>query len=262
MTSMANDFARRLRTRKPIVGYWVSSDNPPVTERIATLGYDYVCLDGQHGFLDAAATLRGLLAVDAGAAVGGTSTIGVARVASNDPALIGRALDAGAYGVIVPLVNTAEEAAKAVGACRYPPNGVRSFGPTRSILRIGPDPADANDAVACIVMIETAEGLDNVEEIAAVPGLDAVYIGPSDLGLGIGGTTPADGASRPEFQLALARIRAAAEAVGIASGLHTISGEAAEQALAAGFTFASVSNDINHVTQLAAGHLAAARRSA
>jgi 4-hydroxy-2-oxoheptanedioate aldolase len=136
---------------------------------------------------------------------------------------------------------------------------MRSFGPTRSILRIGPEPAVANETVVCIVMIETPLGLDNVEAIAAVPGLDAVYIGPSDLGLAIGGATPAAGQALPEFPLALARVRAAAEAAGIACGLHTTSGQAAAAALDAGFTFASVSNDINHLTDLAAGHLAAAR---
>jgi 4-hydroxy-2-oxoheptanedioate aldolase len=256
---MATDFARRLRSRQPVVGYWISSDNPPVTERIAAAGYDYLCLDGQHGLIEGQGMLNGLMAIDAGSALGGGVTVGLARVTVNDPALIGRALDAGAHGVFVPLVNTAEEAAAAVTACRYPPEGVRSFGPVRSNLRIGPAPAEANDAVVCIVMIETAIGLDNVEKIAAVPGLDALYIGPSDLGLALGGATPAEGGALPEFPVALARIRAAAEAAGIACGLHTVSGAAAAAALADGFTFATVSNDISHLADLAASHLAAAR---
>jgi 4-hydroxy-2-oxoheptanedioate aldolase len=259
---MANDFARRLRRRQPLVGYWMSSDNPPVAERIAAAGYDYVCLDGQHGLIEGQGILRGLMGIDAGSALNGGRTVGLARVRANDPGLIGRALDAGAYGVVVPLVNTPEEAARAVTSCRYPPEGFRSFGPTRSNLRIGPDPAEANDAVVCIAMIETATGLENVEKIAAVPGLDALYIGPSDLGIGLGGATPAEGQASPEFPVALARIRAAAEAAGIACGLHTNNGQAAAAGLADGFTFVSISHDINHIAELAAAHLAAARAQA
>ena len=108
------------------------------------------------------------------------------RVGANDAAPIGRALDAGAAGVIVPLVNTAEEAARAVAASRYPPAGIRSYGPGRSLAGVGPLATEINDAVTVLAMIETAEGLANVEAIAATPGLDGLYIGPSDLTIGLG----------------------------------------------------------------------------
>ena len=120
----------RLRAGRGLVGYWIGSDNAAMTERIARIGYDYVCLDAQHGLLDAAACLRGLFAIDAASPASGTA--GVVRVSANRPEEIGRALDAGAAGVIVPLVNSPAEAAEAARACRYPPNGVRSYGPVRS----------------------------------------------------------------------------------------------------------------------------------
>lgn len=258
---MTPDFGRRLRTRQALLGYWMASDNPPAAERLAATGYDYLVLDRQHGFIDSLASLRGLIAVDAGAAAGGTSTVGVVRVPSNTVADIGRALDAGALGVIVPLVNTPEEAEAAVRACRYPPTGIRSFGPTRSNLRVGPDLAEANEAVGCIVMIETGVGLANAEAICRVPGIDAVYIGPSDLSIGIGAANPAEGWATPAFAEAKDRIKAAAAAAGIGCGLHCRSGADAGDALNDGFTFSTVSNDLTHLEVLAQQHLAEARKA-
>ena len=114
-----------LRRREPVVGYWIQLDSPASTERLARLGYDYVSLDAQHGLFGYAGMLAALTAIDAGG-----RSVGLVRVAANDATPIGRALDAGAAGVIVPLVNTAEDAAAAVAASRYPPTGIRSYGPT------------------------------------------------------------------------------------------------------------------------------------
>ncbi|MET9387402.1 aldolase/citrate lyase family protein [Streptomyces sp. NPDC002928] len=255
MTTAA-DLAERIRTQTGLVGFWVGTDNPPMTERLARLGYDYLCLDAQHGLLDDTGCLRNLTAIDAGTS--GT-TVGIVRVAANTPQHIGRALDLGAAGVIVPLVNTPEEAAAAVRACRYPPAGIRSYGPVRSALHIGPDPRETDRAVACIVMIETREGLDNVEKIAQVPGVDALYVGPSDLSLALGNTPPAAGWSTPRFADALVRVRTAARTAGRGCGLHTNTGAAAARALADGFTFASVSDDIDHLQNAARHALDTAR---
>ena len=182
----ANDFATRIRAREKLVGYWITLDVPPAAERIARLGYDYVVLDGQHGLIGYQGLMTGLLAIDAGAAIGPRATVGMVRVEANDPTPIGRALDAGATGVIVPLIDTAEDVASAVRAAKYPPVGARSFGPMRASLRIGPVPADANEATVVLAMIETPLGLKNVAEICATPGLDGVYVGPSDLSLALG----------------------------------------------------------------------------
>lgn len=240
---MSTSFAQRLRSRETISGYWISSGSPVLTERVALTGYDYVCLDLQHGLLDYTGCLNSLIALDA------TGAAGVVRVPTHEPAWIGRALDAGARGVIVPLVNNAAEAAAVVRACQYPPAGVRSYGPTRSALRVGPDPRDADASVACVVMIETAEGIENVEAICAVPGLAGVYVGPSDLALALGAEKPGQGPEMPEFHQTLERIRKAAANAGIAAGMHCFTGESAAAALRDGFTFFSLSNDLNHLEQ-------------
>lgn len=251
---MSSHFAGRLRAREQMVGYWVVCDNPVSTERIARLGYDYVCADGQHGLMDYSGLLSAMQAIDAA----GVAT-GLIRVPANDPAWIGRALDSGARGVIVPLVNNAEEAAAAVRACRYPPVGVRSFGPARSGLRVGPAPADANDQVVCIVMIETPDGLANIDEICATEGLDAVYVGPSDLTLAVGGSAPGDPQVADRFAAALSTVVEAAKRAGIACGVHCNDGATAAIRRTAGFTFTTVSSDLNHIEQAAAGHLRDAR---
>jgi 4-hydroxy-2-oxoheptanedioate aldolase len=250
---MAEHFAARLRDRETIVGYWVTSDNAAATERIASVGYDYVCIDLQHGLLDIAGALNNVIAIEAG---GSNSVI---RVPANDAAWIGKALDLGARAVIVPMVESADEASRAARACRYPPDGVRSFGPMRSSLRIGPAPRTADESVACIVMIETAAGLANADEICATEGIDAVYVGPSDLSIALGGDTPQAGWARPEYPEALATIRRAAAKAGIACGLHVNDGEAAAAALAAGFDFVSISNDLNHILAFTRHELEIAR---
>lgn len=251
-------FARRMRDRERIIGYWSVLDAPVVLERLGRIGYDYVAIDGQHGLLGYSGILTGLLAIDAGAAAGGTETVGLVRVQSKDPAVIGQALDAGAHGVIVPLVNRPEDAAQAVAAATYPPQGVRSYGPMRSQLRIGPAPAEADASVVVLAMIETAEGLENVEQIAAVPGLSGLYIGPSDLALALGARVPGDPAIAEQFAIALKTIRAAADARGLPVLIHTPDGEIARRRLAEGFTGATIASDLVHLEVAARGHLEAA----
>ncbi|HET7397845.1 MAG TPA: aldolase/citrate lyase family protein [Intrasporangium sp.] len=251
------DFARRVRARETLVGYWVVLDSPVSTERLARVGYDYVCLDAQHGLLDYKGILAGMMAVDAGGA-----SVGLVRVGANDPFLIGQSLDAGAAGVIVPLVNTPEDAARAVAATRYPPVGVRSYGPMRSALRIGPTPAESNDSTVVLAMIETPQGLDNVEAICATPGLDGIYIGPSDLRLAVGGSSPTDASVDDAFEAAAERICVAAREAGVTAGFHTAGGQIAAKRLGQGFTLATVSADLVHLEQAAATHLRAARGQA
>ena len=180
MTS--SEFASRLRRRERLVGYWSVLDCPVAHEWVAHVGYDYIALDLQHGLIDYSGMLAGLTAIEAA-----HGPVGMIRVEANDPTPIGRALDAGATGVIVPLINTAAEAAAAVSAATYPPTGIRSYGPMRAQLRIGPTPAVANSDTVVLAMIETPQGLENVESICATEGLDGVYVGPSDLRLAVGG---------------------------------------------------------------------------
>ncbi len=246
----AHEFAARLRRRERILGYWSVLDCPVAHEWLAHVGWDYLALDLQHGLIGYSGMLAGLTAIDA---AGGP--VGLVRVEVNDPTPIGRALDAGAAGVIVPLINTAAEAAAAVAAATYPPNGIRSYGPMRSQLRIGPLPADAARDTVGLAMIETPRGLAEVAEICAVPGLDGVYVGPSDLRLAVGGAHSNDPAVADEFEAALQRVREAAAAAGIAAGIHTPDGVSAARRLAEGFTFASVASDVTHLKAVSAGHL-------
>ena len=247
---IAAEFAAKLRGRERTVGYWAVLDAPVATERIARLGYDYVAIDGQHGLAGYSGIRDGMMAIDAGG-----RSAGLVRVEANDLTAIGRSLDAGAAGVIVPLIDTAEDAAAAVHATRYPPRGGRSYGPMRSGLRIGPKPADADAATVVLAMIETPKGLANVEEICATPGLDGVYVGPSDLCLAVGGAFPGDPAVSESFENAVATVRKAAEKAGVAAGIHTAGGELAARRLAEGYTFASVASDLVHLEQVAAEHL-------
>lgn len=255
MTSaVATEFTRKIRDREPAVGYWVVLDSPVSTERIARLGYDYVALDAQHGLLGYNGMLTGLMAIDASA-----QAAGVVRVEANNATAIGKALDAGAVAVIVPLVNNAQDAADAVKAAKYPPHGIRSYGPMRSALRVGPVPAESDATTMVFAMIETPDGLENVEEIAAVEGLDGLYVGPSDLALAIGAAFPGDPAIKDEFEAALKRVSAAAAQAGIAAGIHNANGELANQRLGEGYSFATVASDLTHLEATAAAHLQQAR---
>jgi 4-hydroxy-2-oxoheptanedioate aldolase len=249
-----NTFAARLRARQRLLGYWVMCDNPLGIERVAGVGYDYVCADGQHGMVDQAGWRSALIAIDARG-----MSAGLVRVPSGDPALIAAALDLGARGVIVPLVNSAEEAAAIVSACRYPPVGERSYGPMRSGLRIGPGRAETDEAIACVAMIETLDALRELTAICATPGLDGVYVGPADLTISLGGQFPGDPAVADEFAQALATVANAAEAAGIACGIQCNDGETAAARLAEGFTFATVCCDLIQLEEAAAAQLALAQ---
>jgi 4-hydroxy-2-oxoheptanedioate aldolase len=249
----ASEFAARLRRRERLIGYWSVLDCPVATEWLAHVGYDYMALDLQHGLIGYSGMVSGLTAIDAA-----HGPVGLIRVEANHPTPIGRALDAGAAGVIVPLINTAEEAAQAVTAATYPPTGIRSYGPMRAQLRIGPTPTVANADTVVLAMIETPQGLENVESICATAGLAGIYVGPSDLRLAVGGAHSQDPAVDDEFEAALVRVREAAANAGIAAGIHIPDGTTASRRLAEGFTFASVASDLTHLKLAAAAHLKAA----
>jgi 4-hydroxy-2-oxoheptanedioate aldolase len=217
------------------LGAWMFLREPVLAEAASKGGYDYVCIDLQHG-------LCGFEHVDAHLAavcLGGAAPI--VRVPWNESWMIGRALDAGALGVIVPMVNSAAEAARAVAACRYAPTGERSFGPIGAMARHQGHVRSANADVMCIVMIETVQAVEQVEEIVAVPGVDAVYVGPSDLSLTMG-LPPASDQQDPAFHEALARIVAACDRHGVIPGIHATAALAAARR-EAGFRMITVGYD-------------------
>jgi 4-hydroxy-2-oxoheptanedioate aldolase len=199
---------------RPVLGAWLFLREPMTAEAAARLGYDYVVVDMQHGIASESESLAMIQAAEAAGAVP------VVRVASNDPTSIGRALDAGALAVIVPMVNDPDAAARAVAACRYAPLGSRSYGPVAAISRYSDDYARvANDAICCIVMIETKMAVDNIDAILAVPGIDAVYVGPADLSLTLG-LAPETDHDDERFTGAIRTIITACGQRGIVPGIH------------------------------------------
>lgn len=235
-------------------GGWLSIANTFTAEVMAHQGFDWLCIDMQHGVVDYQAAVAMLQVI------GGTETVPFVRVPWNEPGIIGKVLDAGAMGVIIPMVNSPEEARQAVGACRYYPEGYRSFGPTRAAYYAGADYfAGANREVACIPMIETRQALERLDEILAVPGIDAVYVGPADLSITLGLPPRMD--NEGEFEAARLRIAAACRERGIVAGIHANAGLAAKHA-AAGFQMITVSGDAGALAAQAAADLRQARGGA
>lgn len=226
------------RGEVPING-WLSIPSAWTAEIMASSGYDAVTIDLQHGLMDYETAFAMLQAI------GNTSAVPLVRVWWNDPALIMRLLDGGALGVICPLINSRAEAAAFVGACRYPPQGFRSYGPLRAVLCHGEGYVQsANSQIVTFAMIETAQGLANVEAIAATPDLDGLYIGPADLSLALG-LPPATEPTDPIFFEAVDRIVAAAHAHNKIVCLHARTPEYAQRMLSKGFRFVTVGNDTN-----------------
>ena len=247
--------AERLRARwdagEPAFGMWAAIPTSFTAELAAASGFDYVCVDLQHGLSDE----RTMVSTFQGTVAAGATAL--ARVAWNEPWLIMRVLDLGAGGVIVPLVGSAEEAALAVRACKFPPEGNRSYGPIRAALVAGSAAPDRIAAAAlCFVMVETRDGLDQVDEIAATPGLDGIYIGPADLALAIG-LTP--GSDALELQDAIARVRKACHAHGLIAGMHCGGGQAARTRAGEGFQMVTVGVDSSLFQSIVAAELTQAR---
>ncbi|MBX3706696.1 MAG: 2,4-dihydroxyhept-2-ene-1,7-dioic acid aldolase [Pseudomonadales bacterium] len=243
----------RWRAGEQTIGGWLSLANTHTAELLANAGFDWLCIDLQHGLIDYRDLLHMLPAIST------TETTPLVRVSGNDPKQIMKVLDAGAMGVIVPLVNNRAEAAAAIAACRYPPDGMRSFGPIRAALYGGRGyAAEANSEIACIAMIETREGLDNLEEIVTTPGLGGIYIGPSDLALALG-LPPAGDTDEPLHVATVERILGVCKRHGVPAGIHTSSLDYARRRLEAGFEFVTLGSDAGFMMQAAARDLAAAR---
>ena len=238
---MATDALKALwRDGGTALGAWLFLREPLVAEAASKAGYDYVCIDMQHGLQDYADAFAMLQGVAAGPATP------MVRVPFNEPGIIGRVLDAGALAVVIPLVNTPEDAAAAVAACRYPPLGTRSMGPVGAGTRHGSDYFGiANDHVACIPMIETRQAVERVEEILAVPGIDAIYVGPADLSISYGLPPRNDNPGDP-FDAALTRVLAACGKAGVVPGIHADPGLAGKRG-DAGFRMISVGYDLGNV---------------
>ena len=235
------------------LGAFLFLREPLVAEAAALAGYDYVVIDMQHGLQSYEHTVTMLYAMAR------TPTTPIVRVPWNEPAMIGRVLDAGAYGVIIPMVNTADEARAAVAACRYAPLGARSMGPVGVSARSGREGyfGSANASVLCIPMIETKQAVENVYEIAAVPGVDALYIGPADLSITYG-LEPKTDQDDPEWNAALARVVDACNVHGVIPAVHA-DAALAEKRSQTGFRMITVGFDFSNVMMGIRADLAKAR---
>jgi 4-hydroxy-2-oxoheptanedioate aldolase len=210
-----NTVKQKWREGQPAIGGWCSIPSSNSAETMAHQGFDWVCIDTQHGLVDYTMAVPMLQAIST------TPTMPFVRVPWNEPSVIMKYLDAGAYGLIIPMIETRADAERVVWASRYAPLGMRSFGPARATLYAGADYGEhANEEIAIAVMIETPKALENLEDIAQVEGIDALYIGPSDLSqaLGLG---PRYDADNPKHAEAVTHVREVAVKYGKVPGIHT-----------------------------------------
>ena len=252
---MRENAVRRLwQEDRPALGAWLSIPSAFSAEVMAHQGLDWLCVDMQHGLIDYETALTMLQAIST------TPTTPFARVPWNDPGMIMKMLDAGAYGVIVPLVNSRAEAEAAVAACRYPPQGIRSFGPVRAVYYAGFDYfAHANQEVCCIPQIETTTAVDNLDEILSVTGVDAVYIGPMDLSISLG-LPPQMDSEAPAYAEARQRILEACQRHNVVAGIHSSAATAPKRA-AEGFRMVLVSSDLGALARAVAEDVRSVRQA-
>lgn len=241
------------REGKPILNAWLAIPSSYSAEVMGHQGFDSVTVDLQHGMIGFDAAVPMLQAISS------TPAVPLVRVSKSDYALVMQLLDAGAYGVICPMVSTPGEAKALASYCRYPPAGQRSFGPARGLLYGGPDYfGNANDAVLALAMLETREAVANADAILATPGLDGVYIGPNDLSLAYG-RPPASEPDDPEVSGVIADLARRTRAAGKLAGIFCSSGEGARRRLAEGFGMVTPGNDVALLSGAAKAALAAAR---
>ena len=249
----------RLRTLwaqdKAAVNGWLAVPSGFSAEVMAHQGWDTLTIDLQHGVIDYAQMVGMLQAISS------TPTVPLVRVPWLEPGIIMKTLDAGAYGVICPMVNTREEAQRLVACTHYAPQGSRSYGPVRALLYGGADyPTEANKTIVAFAMIETAQALDNLDAILSVEGLDAVYIGPSDLSLALG-CKPVFDDVEPKVAQAIEHVVERARAHGVQAGVHNGRPDVALARIARGFRFVTVSSDARILAAGSQELLAAMRKA-
>ncbi|MBB4053947.1 4-hydroxy-2-oxoheptanedioate aldolase [Devosia subaequoris] len=220
---------------------WLSIGNSFSAEIMAAQGFDCLTVDLQHGVVDYATAIQMFQAM------GASGVMPMARISHLSPSEVTRVLDGGAMGLICPMINTRADAEALVSYARYAPNGIRSFGPTRAAIALGPGyDGNAEDELICFAMVETAEAMNNLDAICSTPGLDGIYVGPSDLTLALTGRRYRVGFDReePEMVEAIKRILTTAHKHGIKGGLHTGSAAYASRAIDWGFDLVTAATDV------------------
>jgi 4-hydroxy-2-oxoheptanedioate aldolase len=255
---MANKLRQRWAEGKGAINGWLAIPTAFSAEVMAQAGWDSLTVDMQHGVQD----YQSMVACFQGMQAHGVTPM--VRVPWNEPGIIGKVLDAGALGVICPMINTKAEAEALVSFCRYPPLGARSFGPIRAGIygSAGPNWTTTSNAdVLVIPMIETGEALDNLEAILDVPGVDAVYVGPGDLGLSLG-LVPKLDREEPEILKHYERILTETKKRGQFAGIHCATPSYAARAIGMGFRLPTIANDSSILLLAAKAAVAQARAEA
>lgn len=232
---MRNALKRRLTAGEQTYGVWMTLESPIVPELLSTLDFDWFVFDTEHSPLDIYQVQTLMQAMRGG------KVTPIVRVVWNDLVAIKRALDIGAYGIVVPWINNKKEAELAVKACRYAPQGLRGCGPRRASL-FDPDYLDtADEEILIIAQIETKEAVTNVEDIVSVDGIDVTYIGPADLSASYGHLGDM---AHPEVQQAIDAVYDASKAAGVAAGIHMGAGKTILDRVKKGYNFLTVGNDL------------------
>ena len=251
---MANKVREIWASGKVVVNAWLAIPSGFSAEVIAQCGFDSVTVDIQHGVQDYLSMVQCFQAMQA------HPVTPMVRVPWNEPGIIGKVLDAGAYGVICPMINTREQAEAFVSYAKYPPRGARSNGPIRVGMygEAGTYQTVANDETLAIPMIETREAVANLDAILDVPGIAGVYIGPSDLGFSHG-LIPKLDRDEPEMLAIFDRVIAACGKRGLHAGIHTGSAAYAARAIGMGFRLVTLLNDVSLMAQAARSGVSAIR---
>jgi 4-hydroxy-2-oxoheptanedioate aldolase len=254
-----NKVKRALREGAVTVGSWVTMEGTLGAELMANAGFDWLLIDMEHGPLSMTAAQSSI------AAIRTTETVPLVRPAWNESALIQTALDIGAYGLIVPMVNTRAEAEQVVRDTRYPPLGERSRGGVRSRLAFKTDATTyglrANDEILLLLQIETAEALANAGEMLALDGVDGIFLGPNDMASSLGCWPPVWVDQPPALAEAIARIPAIADEYGKVAGILTPNATVANHCIALGYEFVGVASDVAFLEAAALRELASVSRT-
>lgn len=243
----------RLAAGEPIVNGWLAIASAYSAEVMGHQGFDSVTVDLQHGMIGFDAAVAMLIALSS------TPAVPLVRVSKNDYALVMQLLDAGAYGVICPMISTPQQAQDFASFCRYPPMGQRSFGPARGLLYGGADYfAHANTEILALAMIETQEAVGNIDAILATSGIDGIYVGPNDLSLAYN-QQPASEPKDPALADLIVDLAARARAARRIAGIFCSSGTAAAQRLTDGFHMVTPGNDVGLLSGASKAAIATAR---
>jgi 4-hydroxy-2-oxoheptanedioate aldolase len=238
-----------------VVNGWLTIPSSFSAEMMAHQGFDSLVIDMQHGVVDYQTAVTMLQAIST------TPVVPFARVPWNDPAHLMKILDAGVYGVICPMVNNRAQAEALVRSCKYPPRGFRSFGPVRASIYAGEGYAEhANEDLIVMPMIETAEALENLDDILTTPGVDAAYVGPADLSLALG-YPPGLDKTEPEVVKAQKTIAAACKRHGVIAGIHNATAEYALKMIEDGYRFVTLASDTRFLAAKAGAEVAAVRKT-